>query len=179
MQGQHRPPIATEVCIEHYHGIRPLRHADNPNVSRNLYNMFRSPYTEADADAWLETCLATEDPCRKFAIEIEGEVAGGIGIHPREDVLVQTAEIGYWLGEAHWGRGYMTEALRAIVAYAFHTLAYHRLEAGHFGWNPASGRVLEKAGFQLEGCQRERFFKNGQFTDNMIYGLLRGEVMDN
>jgi ribosomal-protein-alanine N-acetyltransferase len=153
-----------------------LRHADNPNVSRNLFNMFRSPYTEADADAWLSACLALEEPCVKFAIEIEGEVAGGIGVQSRGDVLAKTAEVGYWLGESHWGCGYMTEALRAIVVYAFETLGYHRLEAGHFGWNPASGRVLEKAGFQLEGCQRERFFKNGEFTDNLIYGLLHDEV---
>lgn len=164
-------------CLEDKAAL--LRHADNPNVARNLCNMFQSPYTEADADAWLSACLATEGPCRKFAIEIEGEVAGGIGIHPREDVLAKTAEIGYWLGELHWGRGYMTEALRAVVSYTFRTLAYHRLEAGHFGWNMASGRVLEKAGFRLEGCQRERFFKNGEFTDNLVYGLLREEAMDN
>ena len=50
-----------------------LRHADNPKVSRNLFNMFRSPYTEADADAWIQSCLALEGPCAKFAIEI-GEI---------------------------------------------------------------------------------------------------------
>ena len=152
-----------------------LRHADNPNVARNLTDIFPSPYTEADADQWLGARASDEGPCTLFAIEIAGEAAGGIGIHTRQDVLAKTAEIGYWLGEPHWGRGYATEALKALVPYIFANFDYHRLEAYHFGWNPASGRVLEKAGFRREGCLRERICKNGEFTDALIYGLLRHE----
>ena len=154
-----------------------LRHADNPKVARNLTNIFPSPYTEADADEWLDARENDEAPCRLFAIVIDGEAAGGIGIHTREDVHAKTAEIGYWLAELHWGQGYMTEALRALVPYAFATFDLHRLEAYHFGWNPASGRVLEKAGFRLEGCLRERICKNGAYTDSLMYGLLQDEYL--
>lgn len=154
-----------------------LRHADNPKVARNLSNIFPSPYTESDADAWFEARALDKEPRRIFAIECDGQAAGGIGIHTRDDILARTAEIGYWIGEAHWGRGYATEALKAVVSYAFQTFDYHRLEAYHFGWNPASGRVLEKAGFKLEGCLREQICKNGEFTDAFVYGVLRDEAL--
>jgi ribosomal-protein-alanine N-acetyltransferase len=153
-----------------------LRHADNPRIARNLTDVFPSPYTEADADAWLGARGADTGPTKVFAIEIAGEAAGSIGIHAREDVLAKTAEIGYWLAEIHWGQGYATEALKALIPYAFTTFGLHRLEAYHFGWNPASGRVLEKAGLRLEGCLRERICKNAEFTDAFVYGLLRDEA---
>jgi len=153
-----------------------LRHADNPNIARNLTDVFPSPYNEAAADQWLEARSDDSAPAQFFAIEVDGEAAGGIGIHTRSDVLADTAELGYWLSESYWGQGYASEALKAIVAYAFQTFNYHRLEAYHFGWNPASGRVLEKAGFRLEGCLRERFRKNGAYTDGFMYGLLREEA---
>lgn len=153
-----------------------LRHADNPNIARNLSDIFPSPYTEADADTWLSARMADEGPQKEFAIEINGEAVGCIGLITRDDVLARTAAVGYWLAEIHWGKGYMTEVLRAFVPYAFETAACHRLETWHYGWNPASGRVMEKAGFRLEGCLRERFCKNGEFTDGLMYGLLREEL---
>lgn len=153
-----------------------LRHADNPRVAQNLSDVFPSPYTDVDADTWLNARAADKGPATEFAIEIDGEVVGGIGVLLRNDVLAQSAGIGYWLGERHWGQGYMTEALRALVPYAFATFDVHRLDTYHFGWNPASGKVMEKAGFRLEGCLRERVCKNGEYTDAFIYGLLRDEA---
>lgn len=153
-----------------------LRHADNPKIARNLTNIFPSPYTDADADSWLNARQVDKGACCDFAIDIGGKAAGGISVHGRQDVHAKTAEVGYWLGEVHWGQGYMTEALKALVSHAFETFCFHRLEAYHFGWNPASGRVLEKAGFRLEGCLRERIYKDGEFTDSFMYGLLRDEL---
>ena len=101
---------------------------------------------------------------------------GGVGIHAREDVHGHTAELGYWLGDSYWGKGYMTEVVKAVIPYAFETFGLHRLEACQFGWNGASGKVLEKAGFRLEGCLREAICKEGEFTDRLIYGLLRAEA---
>lgn len=154
-----------------------LCHADNPKVAQNLSDVFPSPYTEADADGWLKARAADEGSCTEFAIEIDGEVVGGIGVVSRNDVLSRTPAVGYWLSESFWGKGYMTEVLRAFVPYAFTATDCHRLESWHYGWNPGSGRVLEKAGFQLEGCLRERFCKNGEYTDGLMYGLLRDEAM--
>jgi len=154
-----------------------LRHADNPNIARNLTNIFPHPYVDSDADVWLRARAADEGACHDFAIILDGAAVGGISVSGRSDIHARMAEVGYWLGESHWGMGYMTEALRAMVVYGFQSLDYHRLEAYHFGWNPASGRVLEKAGFRLEGCLRERVFKNGAFTDSFMYGLLREEFL--
>ena len=153
-----------------------VRIADNPKIARNMTDIYPSPYTDSDAENWLKARRDDVAPYMYFAIDIGDDVAGGIGIHLREDVQAHTAELGYWLGETFWGQGYMTEAVKVIIPYAFETFGLHRLEAGHFGWNPASGKVLEKAGFRLEGCLREAILKDTAVTDRLVYGLLREEV---
>ena len=85
------------------------------------------------------------------------------------------AEVGYALGRAHWGRGYVSEALDAALRFAFETLALHRLEADVDPRNPASMRVLERAGFTREGFLRERYHVHGEVQDAVYYGLLRRE----
>jgi RimJ/RimL family protein N-acetyltransferase len=141
-----------------------------------LSDAFPAPFTSAEANAWLQTRIEDPGPEHQFAIEIDGHAAGGIGLKLRTDVQAKTVGLGYWLGESYWGQGYATEALRALVPYAFETFDCHKLDAHHFGWNPASGRVLEKAGFRLEGCLREHVCKRGEFTDSLQYGLLREEA---
>lgn len=83
------------------------------------------------------------------------------------------AEIGYSLGRAHWGQGYMHEALIALVELAFGTLGLNRLEADIDPRNGASARSLERLGFEREGRLRERWTINGEVSDSLIYGLLR------
>jgi RimJ/RimL family protein N-acetyltransferase len=78
-----------------------------------------------------------------------------------------------WLGPPFWGRGVATEALRAVTDYAFTTLDICRLEAGVFDWNPASARVLEKAGDVLEGRFRLAVTKAGRTGDRLLYALVR------
>ena len=91
-------------------------------------------------------------PVLNFAIVVAGAAVGGTGLELGTDVSRRSAEVGYWLGQPFWGRGIATEALRAVTDYAFTTLDICRLEAGVFDWNPASARVLEKAGYVLEGA---------------------------
>ena len=98
---------------------------------------------------------------------------GGISVTPNDGERRQSAEVGYWLGEPFWGRGIASEALRAITEYAFSTFDVCRLEAGVYGWNPASARVLEKAGYTLEGRARQAVIKDGHLTDRLLYGLVR------
>src|SRR4029078_9643353 len=88
------------------------------------------------------------------------------------DVFHRSAEIGYWLGEPFWGRGIASEVLRAVTDYAWATLDVIRLEAGVFSWNPASARVLEKAGYTLEGRLRQAVVKHGRVGDRLIYGIV-------
>jgi RimJ/RimL family protein N-acetyltransferase len=165
--------------------LRPWRHndgdalaaiANNPAVARNLMNRFPHPYTRADAEAWLLRFDA--DPGiaeRRFAVEVDGVLAGGIGNEVKEDVLAHTAAFGYWLGEPFWGRGIATEAVRLFLPHLWSTPAIERIEAGVYAWNPASARVLEKNGFRLEGRLRRAVCRFGEYTDMLVYGLLRGD----
>ena len=146
--------------------------ANSRRVWRNLRDRFPHPYTHQDAKRWL-AFAAAQSPQMNFCIEVASRPAGGIGLELRGDVDCRTAEIGYWLGEAHWGQGIATEAVRAFAVWALATYDVARLEAGVFGWNPGSARVLEKAGFTCEGRHRDAVFKDGELTDRLIYARLR------
>jgi len=89
------------------------------------------------------------------------------------DFSNRRAELGYGLGRAHWGNGYMQEALNAPLAYAFEVLEFHRIEADVDPRNIASIRTVERLGFQREGYLRERWQVNGEIQDTLFYGLLR------
>lgn len=172
----------TELNLTRY-TIRPwqhgdeaslARHANNRNVWRNLRDTFPHPYTLKDAEAWIETASA-ENPPRNFAIVVEGEAAGGIGLMLKNDVYRGTAEIGYWLGEKYWGQGIMTEVVRKITDHLFANFSVHRIQAGVYEWNPASMRVLEKAGYALEARLRKSIIKDGEMIDELIYAIMRSD----
>lgn len=146
------------------------RHADNPNVSRNLLDRFPYPYTLEDARAWIETASAR--PEIYLAIVRRDRVVGGIEGRPGEDVFRECAEVGYWLGEEWWGRGVATAAVERIVGILFER-GFRKCWAGVFSSNPASARVLEKRGFRMEGTQQAHVVKNGAIHDLALYGLLR------
>ena len=149
-----------------------VRHANDREVWRNLRDRFPHPYTPEAAEQWL-AYLAPTDPLTHFAIEVDGEAAGGVGFEIGQDVHRRSAEIGYWLGRAVWGRGIATEALRAVTAWAF---AHHdlvRLQACVFEWNPASERVLEKAGYVREATLKQAVSKDDATIDMLIYAMLR------
>lgn len=161
--------------------IRPWRHGDeaslaryanNRNIWRNLRDTFPHPYTLKDAEQWIRSASA-ENPPRNFAIIIEGEAAGGIGFVLKNDVYRNAAEIGYWLGEEFWGCGIITEAVHAMTEYAFANFDICRIQAGVYEWNPASMRVLEKAGYALEARLRKSIIKDGEMIDELIYAIMR------
>jgi len=148
------------------------RHANSRRVWANLRDRFPSPYTLDDADAWVRHCVRTV-PATDFAIEVNGEAVGGIGLVLRTDVERVDAEVGYWLGEAYWGRGVMSEALQAFVPWALERFNLARMHAHVFAFNGASARVLEKAGFALEGRLRHSAFKDGTLIDQLLYARVR------
>jgi [ribosomal protein S5]-alanine N-acetyltransferase len=148
------------------------RHADNPRVSACMRDLFPSPYTIDDAHDFI--AMATgPSPNLFLAIEVQGEAAGGIGIHPLEDVYRGTAEIGYWLAEPFWGKGIVTDAVRALIPVAFAHTDIIRIQAGIFSNNPASIRVLEKCGFVREAVHRDAITKHGLVMDEMLYVRFR------
>jgi len=148
-------------------------HANSRAVWLNLRDRFPHPYTRQDAGAWIAHCKAQHEPVLQFAIDLDGQAIGGIGLETFGDVHRNTAEIGYWLGEPFWGRGIATAALREATAYAFASLPFQRLQAMVFGWNLRSARVLEKAGYTLEGRLRKSIFKDGRVTDALLYACLK------
>jgi RimJ/RimL family protein N-acetyltransferase len=106
-------------------------HANNRNVWVNLRDRFPHPYTLADAEEWIRQSRGIV-PQTRFAIIVDGAAVGGIGLERRGDVFRRSAEIGYWLGEPFWGRGIMTEAVRAVTGYAFKNFDLCRIDAGVF-----------------------------------------------
>lgn len=148
-----------------------LRHADNPNVARYLSLRFPNPYTPADADAWFAFLEAQEDP-EAWAIEVDGEAVGGIGVRRGAAEFSHSGELGYWLGEAHWRRGVMSSAVQAVVPFAMARWNLSRLCAYAATGNAGSIRVLEGAGFVREGMMRARAIRHGQVQDHLVFGLL-------
>ena len=147
--------------------------ADERAIWRNLRDQFPHPYTLADAEFFLTYVVPQTDKAFIRAIEdADGRVVGSVGLHFKLDVSRRSAEVGYWLGRAFWGRGLATEALRALTEYAFATFDLARLYAVVFAWNPASARVLEKANFTQEARLRDAITKDGQTIDALLYARL-------
>jgi RimJ/RimL family protein N-acetyltransferase len=148
-----------------------VRHANNINVARQLRDRFPHPYTHASAAAFLQSVAASRESSN-LAIEVNGEAAGGIGFVAGTDVERFAAEIGYWLGEEHWGRGIVSEALVLVTAHAFSARNLLRLFALPFADNAASVRVLEKAGYVREGLLRASSVKYGKPRDQWVYAKI-------
>jgi ribosomal-protein-alanine N-acetyltransferase len=148
-----------------------VRHANNINVARQLRDRFPHPYTRSDARGFIDQALTTP-PQTNFAIDAGGEAVGGIGFMPGTDIERYSAEIGYWLGETFWRRGIVTEAVLLVTDYAFVRLNLLRLFALPFADNAASVRVLEKAGYSLEGRLRQSSVKFGTPRDQLIYARI-------
>ena len=147
------------------------RYADNPRIATYMRDGFPSPYTREDALRFIR--MAGSTPGILYAIEVNGEAAGGIGIHRLDDVYRGTAEIGYWLAEPFWGRGIATAAVGAIIPVAFGLPGIVRIQAGIFANNPASMRVLEKCGFIREAVHRNAVTKQGVVMDEVMYVRFR------
>lgn len=149
-----------------------IKHANNLNVSRNLRDGFPYPYTMHDARKWLQMVGENKTDII-LAIDISGEAAGGIGIHAGKDVYRYNGEIGYWLSEKYWGKGIMTEAVKALVEYAFVQTHFLRIFATIFQHNSSSMRVLEKCGFNFEATHKRTVMKEGKLLDEHLYALLK------
>jgi ribosomal-protein-alanine N-acetyltransferase len=148
------------------------RHANDRKVWVALRDLFPHPYTIEDAHAFLKSVVNSE-PITLFCIEVNGDAVGGVGIRTGVDVHRQTAELGYWLGQEFWGRGIMTEAVAAFTDFCFEKFQLRRIYAEPFANNPASARVLEKAGFAFEGRLKNNVLKDGKLLDSLLYARTR------
>jgi len=150
--------------------------ADDPLVARWMRaSRFPSPYTLADAERWISSVLAAPVETH-FLIEVDGEPAGGMGIVDLVEDEEGIGVIGYWLGRRFWGRGIATDAARTLARHAFDDRGFRRLESAVYAPNVASARVLEKAGFQREGCFREHArLRDGSLCDQYMFGRLASD----
>ncbi|MBO9664650.1 GNAT family protein [Dokdonella sp.] len=148
--------------------------ANDASVSRSLRDRFPYPYTGDDGRAWLTRAVDESD--RAWALEIDGSAVGGVSLHPGVDVHRHSAELGYWLAQRHWGHGIMTAVIRAFAPRAMDAFRLYRLYATVYETNPASARVLEKAGFAREGVQKSAVVKRGELLDLYVYALVRREL---
>jgi ribosomal-protein-alanine N-acetyltransferase len=147
--------------------------ANNKKVADNLRDAFPFPYSIEDAYKWLDIVLPINDPPRYFAVIVSKKLAGSIAIVTKEDIYRKNVEIGYFLAEEQWGKGIITNAIKAITAYAFSEFDIERVYAEPFADNPGSRRALEKAGFRCEATFRNNVIKNGIIKDSCIYAVLK------
>jgi ribosomal-protein-alanine N-acetyltransferase len=135
------------------------------------------PYEDGVAAQWIGTHREQFERGESVVFAVvrrtDDDLVGAIelSISPRDS----RAELGYWIGKPFWNNGYCTEAARAIVRFAFEELGMARVTANHVGRNPASGRVMQKAGMMHEGRLRRHVRRWGQFEDLELYGILKEE----
>lgn len=175
--------IETERLI-----LRPMQLSDAKSVAENISDLEVTkwllvvpyPYSVKDAKEFIKRTQKKWKVANindySFGIELKEEkrVIGGIGLR-EVDTFQGTGDVGYWLGKKYHGKGYGSEALRAVIDLAFKKLKLRRLEAGVFKENPSSGKLLEKFGFKIEGFkpQSRRCKADGKIKDEYLYGLLR------
>lgn len=146
--------------------------ANNKKIFDNLRDAFPHPYTIEDARKYISVFKESDPKSVIFAIESNGRVCGNIGVFIKDDVYRKSAEIGYFLAEELWGKGIMSSAVKKVVEYTFKNYDVMRIYAEPFARNTGSRKVLEKAGFKLEGILQKSVFKNNVFEDSCIYAII-------
>ena len=176
------PILQGERCLmrayvaEDAEAMRTL--ADNPNVARNLFEGFASPYPAARAEAWCGHEANSGRFGYVWAITAGGVLVGTLGVRPLTGLGDRcNAEIGYWLGEAFWRRGIASDAMRQATDWAFAALPQiTRLYAPIFARNDGSQAVARKCGYVREGVQKQAVIRNGEVIDLAIWATYRTEI---
>ncbi|MEA1958753.1 MAG: GNAT family N-acetyltransferase [Chloroflexota bacterium] len=173
------PKIETERLI-----LRAFAMDDAPDVQRfagdwNVANNLRTisyPYPDGLAEEWIgshEDKMEHGEIHLAIALRDNDSLIGSIGLIINRDD--ENAELGFWIGKPHWGKGYCTEAAQALTRYGFDEKGLNRIHAFHMTRNPASGKVLTKLGMTFEGCLRKCIKKWDVFEDVDVYSILRDE----
>ena len=180
----HYPPtLETSRLI-----LRPFAISDSERVrelagAKEVYDttlLIPHPYKEGVAEKWISS-HAQQFYCGdgvSLAVikKDSSDLIGSIGLAAFQKH--KRAELGYWIGTPYWGNGYCTEAAKEIIRYGFEVLGYHKISSRHMEFNPASGRVMEKAGMQKEGLLIDEVMKDGKFHTLIVYGLINSRAED-
>lgn len=153
---------------KHIEGL--LEHLNNGKITKWLF-LIPDPYTEEEARKWLKFCRESDDNKENylFAIESNDEFIGGIGLHKKTE---HCFDVGYWIAEKHWGKGYATEALSIITEMALNEFKIDRIQAFVFDGNTASEKVLEKCGYEYEGYLKKSHKKREVFYNSKLYAKI-------
>ncbi len=149
------------------------RSVSNKKVLNNLRDGLPYPYTEDDGKEFITAMLGSELGDYAFAIEYCEKVVGSISVTRQGNIHSRTGELGYYVAEEYWGKGIATAAVKQICDYVFSNSDIVRIYAEPFAFNAASCRVLEKAGFLLEGVLHSNAYKNGKIEDMKMYALIK------
>lgn len=147
---------------------------NNPKIQQNLRDGIPLPYTPLDAAAFFSANQAAPPGIQyNWAIQENGRAIGSIGLYRMDNIHSRSAELGYWFSENFWGRGFVSQAVREVLRFAFSETDLIRIFAEPFSYNGPSCRVLEKVGFQKEGILRSHAVKHGRILDITLYAYLR------
>ena len=147
---------------------------NNKNIQDNLRDGIPYPYTQQDAAVFIERMMTRDkNKLFAFATEAEGRLVGSISVSRMGNVHLRTGEMGYYIGQNYWNKGYGSSAARQIVQYVFDNTDIVRIFAEPYAYNSASCRALEKAGFTFEGLLRKNAFKNGKLVDMKMYAVIK------
>jgi len=162
--------------------LRPFELSDANSVSElcNNFKIYKStltlpyPYPIESAVSWISTHAENFDNDRIYEFAItdkdSGILYGAIGLsHHKAN---RNGEVAYWIGEEFWNKGYGTEALTAVIDFAFTHKNYHKIWARYFESNPASGRMMQKVGMTYEGKQIDHVFKENRLETLILYGMI-------
>ncbi|SFN64857.1 Protein N-acetyltransferase, RimJ/RimL family [Chryseobacterium oleae] len=172
------PVIETERLI-----LSELKEEDIPLVKVYLQEKIFSdltsnipyPYMLEHAEFWLKISREAFENNTGYTFAVrdkEGQIIGAIGLHDRDD---DKAELGYWMGKPFWNKGYITEAAIALIDFGFRTLEVNKIYATYFLHNPASGRIMEKAGMEEEALLKQHLKKDGEYFDVMMYSVFKNK----
>jgi len=166
--------------------LRPIEESDVPalfplindaDVAADMLSV-PHPYPEDEYVPWIRKAREAMERREQFPMAIVLKETGlPIGAC---DILNiswdhMRAEIAYWIGKEYWGRGYTTEAAKRMIEFGFEELGLERISAGCFPRNKASARIIEKLGFTFEGLARHAYKKDGEFLDELRFGILRSD----
>jgi RimJ/RimL family protein N-acetyltransferase len=174
-------PVNDQIYLSEHEAADKQRFVEYLNEREIYDNTLRIPfpYTEADAEAWLNLVASMTkqhgQPIHWAIRNVEGGLLGGCGFQNFEIGKSHQAEIGYWLAKPFWGKGIMPAVVRRVCRHAFDELGLMKITAHVFSENTRSARVLEKCGFREEGHLRKHFRKDDRYVDARMFGLLADE----
>lgn len=152
------------------------RMAGSPQIAATTATI-PHPYLDGMAEDWISQHLEWFEKgiSVDFAIELKAtnKLIGNISLMINK--TNHRAEIGYWVGEEYWNKGYCTEAMKEVIRYAFTARVINKITCRHIMTNPASGKVMLKSGLVQEGYLKQDIYKNGRYFDTLAYALLKSD----